>query len=158
MAMPPPRTHSSLGVFKRNDYKLHDNSSLCSCWSSGWSWPLINVCCHKCTPCCHLWSTSDELELIFCAFLSIYLFQCMHWSPKPFHHLWQFDYFLPDLIFRSKLLLHLSSLLKFDTSTNGIKLVWLWSFLTELMANGCDEYHKGYCWPKTFSFAFKWLL
>ena len=49
----------------------------------------------------------------------------------------------PDT-FMSKLQMHLSSLLKFDTTTNEIKLAWLWSFLTGLTGNDCHGYHKEY--------------
>ena len=103
----PPGTQSSLEIVKGMTIKYHNNSSLCSCQSSGWSGPLINVYCDTCTSCCHLWSSSDVFDLIFCIFLRIYLFWHMYYSPKLFHHLWQLDYFFPDLIFRSSYI-HLS--------------------------------------------------
>ena len=45
MAMPPPNSLNSRSI-KRNDNECYDNSSLHSSWSSGWSRPLINVCCY----------------------------------------------------------------------------------------------------------------
>ena len=114
---------------------------------------------------CMLWhahsilsSIFDVFELIFCIFLFIYLFWHVYWLPIPFHHFLQFDYFLPNLTVRSKLQLHLFSPVKFDTITNGIMLVWLQSFLTELIVNGHHKYFKEYYWPIAFSFCPQKLL
>ena len=44
-----PWNSVKLGSIQQNDYKMLYNSSLCSDWSSGWSWPLPNISSDTCT-------------------------------------------------------------------------------------------------------------